>query len=74
MNNKIRKFFGLREKIKLDDVTIFLPAHYSTSSTELEFRSKRFICSKRSGRIVNYLRTEGFISKEKPVCAKIRMV
>ncbi len=61
MINKIRKIFGLRQRITIHGVKVYLPNDI-TSVAWVEMKGKS-LCHEKTKKIVQYMYEEGFISR-----------
>jgi len=70
MINKIRQFFGMRQKYVVCGVTVYLP-HSPSTVTYIEMRAKN-LPFKKSHRITQYLMDEGFVPKNRPTFVTVK--
>jgi hypothetical protein len=64
MINKIRQFFGMKQKYIIDGVDVYLP-HSPGTIVYVEMRAK-ILPPEKSRKITQYLIDEGFVSEKRP--------
>jgi hypothetical protein len=71
MINKIRQFFGMKQKYIIDGVDVYLP-HSPSTILYVEMRAK-ILPPEKSRKIVKYLIDEGFVSEKRPKMVMVKL-